>query len=381
MPDVHFVQGGDEPVLAGAGGGTLSCACGHTLVSGYDAGRVLGIGIQCARCGTVTTTLPMAEGALPPSSALVATPSAEPRTVPMTVAQGITVIGQAEMDRLSALFRPVTPADNTYRITPERLDEAVAAYQRHIGDKLPAVALNPNEPFRGLRDHALGWAVEHLRAETRDPAWGGIHNDVTATAALHVAGFLHFVATWSHHPLFPAMAATVADRNCSLHGLAPFAAAHSLNMMGNQIIFPPPLGYPGRVEGFALLTGSANALPVHVDVFDRFEFPFGQRWDHASLGSAVSAAIEAAQGRINLRNPGLLVLSPGSILSGYDAALHQAIEAAMLSLGRKNRGLMAVASILLLRQPTPDPAAIRFGYGLLPVANRRYQGEAQIRAS
>jgi hypothetical protein len=379
-PDIHFVQGGDEPVLAGVGSGTLSCPCGHALIAGYDAGRVLGIGIQCARCGTVTTTPPMAEGALPPPSVLIAAPSPEPRTVAMRVAQGITVIGQGEMNRLSALYRPVTPADNTYRITPERLDEAAATYQRHIGDKLPAVVLDPSEPFRGLRDHALGWAVERLRAETRDPAWDGIRNDVTATAALHVAGFLHFVATWSHHPLFPAMAATVADRTCSLHGLAPFAAAHSLNMMGNRLIFPPPLGYPGRIEGFALATGSTNALPVHVDVFDRFEFPFGRHWDHISLGSAVSAAIEAAQGRINLRNPGLLVLSPGSIMDGYDTALHQAIEAAMPSLGRRNGGLMAVASILLLRQPTPDPAAIRFGYGLLPVANRRYQGEARIRA-
>jgi len=162
--------------------------------------------------------------------------------------------------------------------------------------------------------------------------------------------------------------------------LARFAAAHCLNVMGNRLIFPPPLGYPGRVESFSLLTDTANALPVHVEVFDRFEFPFGRRWDHTSLRSAVSATIEAAQGRINLRNPGLLLLSPGSALGGYDAALHQAIEAAMLSLGRKNRGLMAVAPILLRQQPTPDPAAVRFGYGLLPVTNRRYQGETQIRA-
>jgi hypothetical protein len=65
-------------------------------------------------------------------------------------------------------------------------------------------------------------------------------------------------------------------------------------------------------------------------------------------------------------------------LGGYDAALHQAIEAAMLALGRKNRGLMAVGSILLRQQPTPDPAAVRFGYGLLPVANRRFQGDTRI---
>jgi len=45
------------------------------------------------------------------------------------------------------------------------------------------------------------------------------------------------------------------------------------------------------------------------------------------------------------------------------------------SLGRKNRGLMAVATIALRQQPTADPASVRFGYGFFPVTNRRYQGE------
>lgn len=377
--EVHFVQGGDEPILAGAGSATLSCPCGYALVTGYDPERVLGIGLQCARCGTVTTTPPLPAGETPPSAAIVAEPSVEPRMVSMTVPPGVAVVGRAEMDRLRALYRPVTPADNTYRMSPERLDEVAAVYERHTGAALPAVAVGLDDPFRGFRDHALAWSVGQLRAAMRDTAWSGIRNDVTSVAALHVAGFLHFVATWSHHPLFPAMAATAADRGCSLHGLAPFAAAHCVNMMGNRIIFPTPLGYPGRIEGFGLLSGATDVVPVHIEVFDRFEFPFGLVWDHASLRTAVAGVIEAAMGRINPRHPGLLLLSPGGGVAGYDAALNQAMEAAMLSLGRKNRGLMAVASVVLRQQPGPDPASIRFGYGFFPVANRHYRGENQLR--
>jgi hypothetical protein len=381
MSDVHFVQGGDEPILAGVGSKTLACQCGNTLITGYGPDRVLGVGLQCSRCGTVTTTAPLPEGAIPPSAAIVAEPSPEPRMVAMTVPAGVAVVGRAEMDRLGALYRPATPANNTYRMSPETLDEAAAAYERHLGVPLPAITAHSGEPFRGLREHALGWAIEQLRAAMRDASWVGIQNDLTAIAALHVAGFLHFVATWSHHPLFPAMAATAADRGCSLHGLAPFAAAHCVNMMGNRIIFPTPQGYPGRIEGFGLLSGPSDVIPVHTDVFDRFEFPFGITWDQASLRAGVSAVIEAAQGRINLRHPGLLLLSPGIALAGYDGALNQAVEAAMLSLGRKNRGLMAVATVMLRQQTTPDPAAVRFGYGFFPVTNRRYQGANQLRTA
>ena len=77
--DVHFVQGGDEPILAGAGAGTLSCACGNTLVSGYDQQRVLGIGLQCARCGAVTVTPPLPAGITPPSATIVAELRADER--------------------------------------------------------------------------------------------------------------------------------------------------------------------------------------------------------------------------------------------------------------------------------------------------------------
>ncbi len=375
--DIHFVQGGDEAVIAGSDSGMLSCGCGNRLIAGYDKALFLGVGIQCARCGAVTSTPPMAEGAALPLAAIVAEPSVEPRLTTMTVPPRVTVVGRAEMERLAALYRPVTPADNIYQLTRERLDEAAEAYQRHVGAALPDVASEAGEPFRGLRQHALGWAIGHLRAQAG--SWRCTQDDPTANAALHVAGFLHFVATWSHHPLFPAMAATAAERGCSLHGLAPFAAAHCLSMMGNRINFPLPVGSPGRIEDFSLVTGAADLVQVHTEVFDRFEYPLGRAWDQASLLTAVSEVIAAAPGRINLRNPGLLLLSPGNALAGFDEALIKAVESAMGTLGRKNRGLIGVALVTLRLQPLPDPMAIRFGYGMFPLLNRHYRGETGLR--
>ena len=377
--DVHFVQGGDEPVLAGAGTGTLSCLCGNTLVTGYDPGFIIAVGIQCARCSAVTTTQPLPDRAMLPSAVIMADPSATPRTDAMTVPPGVTVIGRAEIERLRVLFRPVTPPGNIYRFSTERLDEAVAAYEYHAGTTLPVIEAEPGDPFRGLPVHALAWAIGHLRIRMRAESWACTEDQPTAAAALLVAGFLHFVATWAHHPHFPAMVATAAEHGCSLHGLAPYAAAHVLTIMGNLTSFPAPTGYPGRIEGLNLVTGPAETLPVEVDIFDRFEYPFGRRWDHARLRSAVAETIGAVQRRVNLRNPGLFLLSPGIALAGYDEALIQAINHAMLTLGRKNRGLMAVASIVLRLLPTPDPHAIQFGYGLFPVANRHYRGAHQLR--
>ncbi len=265
-----------------------------------------------------------------------------------------------------------TPPDGIYRIGTSLLDEAEATFQAHMGEALPSVAASPAAPFAGLRDHALGWAVGRLRDRIAAGSWSCMEDGPTSNAVTHVAGFLHFVATWSGHPLFPAMAATAADRNFSLHGLAPFAAAHCLTMMGNQIVFPEPQGYPGRIGVFQMTT-KAGPAAVHCQPFERFEYPFGQKWDHASLRAELNAVIGGAQNRINLRNPGALILSPGTALNGFDDALIAAVEEAMPVQGRKNRGLMTVAPVVLRLRALQDPHAIQFGYGCFPAVNKYYR--------
>lgn len=357
----HFVQTGDGPVLIGTAAGTLACGCGHMLIQGYDPARFLAIGIQCAHCGTLTSTPGLPEGELPPRSAIIAAPSTEPRTGAMTVSAGVSVVGQAEMGRLQTLFQPASP-ENVYQISPALLDRAEAAFEGSLADT--------------AADHALGSAVRFLRGTMQSAV--RLTDAPTAAALNQVLAFLHFVATWSRHPLFSAMMATAGARGFDLHGLTPFAAAHCLMMMGNRVRFPDPGGYPGRIEGFELVAGSADTVAVHREVFDRFEYPSGRPWDPPSLLAAVSEVLAAAQGRINLRKPGVLVLSPGTALSGFDEALIQAVKEAVSALGRRNRGLMGVAPVVLRLQVLPDPGSVRFGYGIFPIVNRHYRGESAI---
>ncbi len=361
--EAHFLQAGDGPVLIGDGGGTLACSCGQILIDGFSADRFLGVGITCGRCGTLTVTDPLAEGAVPPRSAIIAAPSVAPRESAMTVPPGATVVGQAEMARFQALFQPASP-DNVYRIGPALLDEADTAFG---GSLLQTAA-----------DHSLGSAVRLLRAAMAGASGVRASDAPTAAALTQVIAFLHFVASWSRHPLFPAMMATAGERGFDLHGLTPFATAHCLMMMGNRVRFGEPTGYPERIEGFELVTGVADTAAVQVEVFDRFEYPAGEPWDPPSLLTAVAAVVGAAQGRINLRHPGLLVLSPGNALAGFDEGLIAAVKEAVAAVGRRNRGLMGVAPVVLRLQALPDPAAVRFGYGIFPIPNRHYRGENAI---
>ena len=376
--ETHFVQCCEGPVFIGSGTGTLNCECGHTLIQNYDPARFLAVGIQCGRCATVAVTPKLPDGQSPPFAVVIAEPTAEQRVATTTLPRSAFIIGRREMDRIISLYQPVTPPENTYRMTPAALDAVEAAHEQLVGVRLPTIAADLADPFAGLTLHALGWAMGHLRARMQAASWNCIDSAATAAASCQVAGFRHFVATWSHHPLFPAIVATAADGGFSCHALAPFAAAHCLTMQANRISFPPVTGYPGRIEAFNLATGPTETVSVQFEIFDQFEFPFGQPWDETGLRAAVADRVGAAQGRINLRNPGLLLLSPGIAMPGYDEALIHAVQAAMPAIGRKNRGLMAVAPIVLRLLPTAAADTVRFGYGFFPVANRHYRGETLL---
>ena len=375
----HFVQCCKGPVFVGSGSGLFVCACGHTLIQDYDPARFLAVALQCGQCEAVSATPPLPPGAPPPFAVVIAEAVAEPRRMTTTLPQSAFVVGRAEMDRITALYKPATPRESVYRFTPALLDAAEAEHERHVGAGLPQVPTDLAKPFEGMPGHALSWAIGHLRVRMRSDSWACLDGAPTAAACCHVAGFLHFVATWAHHPLFPAMAGTAADRGFSLHGLAPFAAAHCLTMQGNRISFPPETG-SGRIERFNLATGPAETIAVLTDVFDRFEYPFGLSWTEAGLHAAVLERISAAQGHINMRNPGLLLLSPGTALGGFDEALIRAVQTAMQAVGRKNRGLMAVTPLVLRVLPAAQPHAVQFGYGFFPVANRHYRGETLMQA-
>lgn len=359
------------------GAGAFACGCGQVLIQGYDSARFLSVGIACGRCGALSVTPGLPDGQAPPFAVVIAEPIAEPRTQTITLPPSAFVAGRAEMSRITALYQPVTPAGNVYRMTPEVLDGLAEAYGRHVGAALPVGAGPAEDPFAGMAEDALGWAVGHLRERMRNPDWACLEDTATAAASCHAAGFLHFLASWSHHPLFSAMLATAAERGFSLHGLAPFAAAHCLTMQGNTVGFPGATAE--RIEGISLATGPTETLAVLLEVFDRFEYPHGQPWDAARLRAAVQEVLGAAASRLNLRNPGVLVLSPGLALAGFDEALIAAVQAGVQAVGRRHRGLMAVAPVVLRLLPAAgDKQAVQFGYGFFPVLNRHYRGKVPV---
>ena len=376
----HFIQVGDDPAIIGEGTDDLRCQCGQSvLVKGYLPFNLLGIDIRCSRCGAITTTPGLLAETVPPAAVTPIDRRDQPLPRPATVARLTALASHEELARLTRLYAPQTPPSDRCAIDATLLDLVEADYDRLSGGRLDehlgAVAAAGSGPLAGFRSHPLAWAVRHLRATHGAPGWTWFGTDEGSAATTIVGAFRHFVACWSHHPLFPAMAAAAADRGFSLHATAVFGAAKCLSDSGNRIAFTAPDPADGRVTDFSLAIGPTERWAVRVEVFDAFEWPFGKPWDQGTLRSAVTASVTAAQSRINLRHPGLLVLSAGAARSAFDQPLVEAINDAVQSHGSRNRGLAAVCAIMPKLVETEKPNEARFSFAFYPIANRRFIGE------
>lgn len=380
----HFIQTSGNPVFVGQGKGELACRCGESvLVKGYDPRNFLAVDFQCAHCGSVTTTPGLAALEYPPASVVGLDRTGETKAESAAIPPGAVLAGREEIDRLMALYQPRTPQTDEMTVTAALLQSVETDCDRLTGgnfvNHLTEVVATGAAPPPGLGRFPLAWAIQTLRTNIDDPDWSCSSNDAAAVATALVGAFRHFNDCWSHHPLFPMMAATAADTGFSFHGLALFATAKCLSDSGNRVGFLLPRDGSDRVREFTIAVGPLEQMACVVDTFAAFEWPNGKPWDVTILRAAVLDRLLASKARINVKRPGMVILSPGATNYAMEQPLVDAIISALQSHGRRYRGVAAMSVILAKIAATAERTTVRFGYSFYPITNPRHMGSAAVR--
>jgi hypothetical protein len=379
----HFIQVGSDPAVIGEGTEDLACGCGDSvLVKGYIPANLLAIDIQCGVCGGITSTPVLPDGATPPYDIVPIDRRSEPLPRPVTVARLTALASREEIQRLASVFGPRTPTSDVCVISEETLDQVAANYDGLTGgrldDDLAALAGAGTGAQAGVSRRPLAWAIQHLRRVHASPGWACTNGNEDAVSTTLVAAFCHFVACWSQHPLFGAMARTAADRGFSLHAMAQFGAAKCLVDSGNRVGFALSQVDAGRISGLRIAVGETAGWDVEVRAFDDFDWPHGREWNAAILRAAVGAALAASQGRLNLRHPGMLILSAGAVTGEFEQPLVDAIRQTLRVQGRRHRGVAAISAILPKFLPSERPDRVSFGYRFFPLQNAHFAGGAGV---
>jgi hypothetical protein len=376
----HFIQVGDAPVFIGAGGSDLVCQCGQsTLIKGYLPANFLAIRIQCFRCGAITRTPSLPDGEILPRSAASIAANQAPSVVPLGVRLGDVLACQDETARHYALTRPGDAPADALLLSRTALEETAAEYDRLTGGRL-AEHSDASPPAMGSEDGGFpfAWAVLRLRQQIGRPGWAWFQQDDDGLAALHIAAFQHFLHCWGQHPLLARLASPLAERGRFLHTMTGFATAKLLFDAGNRVGFVMPI--PGRTDlQLQFSTAAGEPLSLAMLAPNALQWRERDRRNPQVLRSAVVDAVASAQGRVNSRNPGIVVLSVSILQPDFDQALVDAIHAAFRSAGRKHRGVAAVAVVMPKVLPAGQPDRVGFGYAFYPIRNPHFAGENPIR--
>lgn len=375
----HFVQVGNAPALVCDGRDDLACGCGQpVLIKGYRPERLVAIAVRCALCGTVTNTPDLPAGAMLQGHVVALDRNAQEMTDPGVMPPGVVFADRAAVERLEAPLRPRPPSGEPVTLSSALLRETIEAYDRLTGGAYAAhaEACLPLH-WTGVRRYPLAWAVQHLQAWLSRPDLPLLGPIETTVAAVHFGAFRQFLATWGHHPLFPEMATLAASTGFGVHELAIFAALAAVHEGGNRIGIMRPADGPPRIREWFVQAGD-RLLGLEIPAFPRFAWPDGKPWSAAAIRTALQDAIDGARGRINLRNPGIVVLSVGVVPEGLDQPMRDGMDRIFRMAGRTNRGLAALATITPRVVATGRGDQYGFGWLFQPLANPAFEGENKV---
>jgi hypothetical protein len=157
-----------------------------------------------------------------------------------------------------------------------------------------------------------------------------------------------------------------------------FATAKLLFDAGNRVAFVPPS--PGRTNlELHVSTPAGESLSLAMFTPGALQWKERDSRNPHVVRAAVMGALAAAQGQVNSRRPGIVVLSISILEPDFDQMLVDGIHAAFRTIGRRHRGVAAVAAIMPKVLPTGEPDRVGFGYAFYPIRNPQFAGESPIR--
>jgi hypothetical protein len=300
-------------------------------------------------------------------------PQELPAVTTASVARGAVLACATATARSYELTRPRSLPDVPLELSRALVETAASQYDSLTGGRLEEqIAASRGASGADLGDYPFAWSVQWLRDRIDKPDWSWLYHNDDALAAIHVVAMHNLVQCWGHHPLFASLAAKLGEPGRFLRTLGAFATAKLLYDAGNRVGFAQDLG-------LHFVTVDDEPLALALLEPAALQWREQERRSPAVLRAAVIDALAAAQARVNRVKPGIVVLSVSIWQPDFDQMLVDAIHAAFQLVGRRHRGVAAVAAIMPKGLPAGSPDRIGFGYAFYPILNPRFAGQNPIR--
>jgi hypothetical protein len=188
----------------------------------------------------------------------------------------------------------------------------------------------------------------------------------------------HCLDCWGEHPLLAQFALPLAAPGRFLRTMTGLGFAKMLFDAGNRVGMSVPATAQADMQ-LHFRTAAGEALSLALRAPDALQWRERDRRTPRVLRAAVEDAVVSAQGQVNNRKPGIIVLSASILLPDFDQMVVDSIHAAFRAAGRKHRGVAAIAVVMPKVLPVGRPDQVGFGYAFYPLVNPHFDGENPIR--
>ena len=363
-------------MFRGSGTGDLPCRCGSVLIQGYLPANFLAIRLQCFHCGAVTITPGLPDGEILPRSAVSVAPLHTPVVTTSNINRGAVLACQNAIARGYALTQPRGWPTEPPLLSHAMLDAAAADYDRLTGGRLAEHgAASPPALGAEHGPYPFAWALQRLREQIDKPNWAWMQFDDDAMATMYVTALHHLMHCWGQHPLLARLAAPLAHADRFIRTVTGFATAKLLFDAGNRVGFSPS----ANDVDLHFTTPADEPLSLELLAPESLQWGQKERRSPDVCRATVANALISVQARVNRLHPGMVVLAASILHPEFDQMIIDAIHAAFQSVGRRHRGVAAVAVVIPKVMPAGPPDRIGFAYAFYPILNPRFAGENPIR--
>ena len=347
-----LVQGSESPIIVGVSDTdeNLLCeGCGKSvLVEHYYPKCVVGIGIQCFRCGHVTLTPSLPAGDVFPKPVLtlgdkgkfvIVSPVNNNKNVVITCDQEIASVGKKTL--------PSNSGTGNFELSIESIDLISLELNLLSGGNFTKPLKAARKAFghghKHYKSNPLAWSIEFIKKQLNN---NKLHmHEESIVAMCMIQGCRVLIHRWKNH----AHITHIAKELCGSfhHTFTQMIVAAYLSDKGNNIaIYPPPPNQKGRSADL-YVRPSANAKEK---LFIEIKTPQDVEWPNfmtsfRRMKKIVEKCLNSAKGQIGTKKPGILIIGTTCLSPNFLVLFNNATESVLRKKGRKYSGVAGIGIV------------------------------------
>lgn len=342
--ELHFRQASGEAIFrcAGSGGNDLFCVsgCGQILIENMRKGAVIGIAIECSRCGNISRTPYLEDGEILSSGAKCCNGNnAVNVDETIVIEEDSSVVGKGYFDYIRDISGPRRPILPEIELSVSGINKIREDYEKYFNTSLESQLRKIGlSAIDACVKYPFAWATDIL---LRRISGESLHHQQFNFAITIINLFNNSVRIWGHHPNYSRF---VGKENDFYHTAFKLIVANHLWESGNSV------GISNEERD-----GSPNLDLVVKDRRGRLinlevKSPKGLRWtpdasarmNDEEVKKQIRLAIERSYRQIRKDREGILIIASSLVNESLPPAMDKCVVSYLKSKGRDHRSLIAV---------------------------------------